>query len=92
MKAWRRAVESENPFSGLVALWEAVEGYIVDTRVMKSFTREEKERIKLQASEGFSGEKQSRIAEVMSKLNEPSTMYRLDTALKDDRVPLLMLT
>lgn len=85
--AWRRASDSPDPLSAVVALWEAIEFYASGVKTTKIFQTAEIESIRKAAASGLDLEKAQRVTEILGRINEPPLMARLKVALNEDGVP-----
>lgn len=87
INTWRRAAESTDLLTGVVALWEAVSFYAANTSLDKIFAKEELKIIKENATKDLEGEKKQRIKEVLSQVNNAPLMVQLKKAMEEDGVP-----
>lgn len=85
--AWRRAVDTSDSLSTVVALWEAVEFYASGVKVAKLFESAEIKRIRKAVLNDLEGEKAKRMSEILAQLNQPPLLIRLKAALEADGVP-----
>jgi len=85
--ALARAAREIDPVSRLLALWEAIEFYVGDTKVDSPlFTEDEREAISKAAATPFKGLQRGRIKDVIGRLNDAPLGVRLKVALSRDAV------
>jgi hypothetical protein len=85
--ALARAAREVDPVNRLLALWEAIEFYVGDTKADSPlFTDQEHRAISNAASVSFKGLQGGRIKNVLAMLNNPPLKERLKIALSRDAV------
>lgn len=88
MAALRSAIEAEDPLARVQALFQAVEFYVAGIEVPPIFGRAEARRIRRSIPKDVDPQLRDRALDLLGKLNDPSLMLKLQTAVRRDGVPL----
>lgn len=89
--AWQRSIHANHPLAAITALWDAIEFYSSQIKVVSSFTKTETKRIRKDAIQSLGEEdekKKSRVTDVLGMLNQASLIMKFDLAMKEDGVIL----
>lgn len=86
IEAWRRATLEPDASVAVIALAEAIEFYVGDTKVPRLFTEDELAAIREGALANVDEARRQRVVDMVGKLNEPSVNMRLRAAMDADQV------
>ena len=89
--AWQRSIHANNPLAAITALWDAIEFYSSQIKVVGDFTTAETKQIRKDAIQSLGGDneaKKSRVTDVLGMLNQASLIMKFDLAMKEDGVNL----
>jgi hypothetical protein len=89
--AWQRSTHANHPLAAITALWDAIEFYSSQIKVVGDFTKGETRQIRKDAVQSLSEKdeaKKSRVADVLGMLNQASLIMKFDLAMKEDGVVL----
>jgi hypothetical protein len=90
--ALRRAIDATDPIDSVVALWDAINFYVVPISVPKLYERSELDDIKSVVKEHFSeslgGDKVDTALNAICNLNSPPLMVRLKYGVQKDGVQI----
>lgn len=87
--AWRRATLDPDSPSAVVALVEALEFYVGETKMpSRTFSKAERRMLRKRVGDDWTDVQLARIESLLGKLNDPSYGLLLETALATDGVSL----
>lgn len=89
--AWQRSIHANHPLAAITALWDAIEFYSSQIKVIGDFTKTETKQIRKDAVQSLSENdeaKRARVTDVLGMLNQASLIMKFDLAMKEDDVVL----
>lgn len=89
--AWRRSIHANHPLAAITALWDAIEFYSSQIKVVDDFTKAETRQIRRDAVQSIDPNdeaRKNRVANVLNLLNQASLIQKFNLAMNEDGVNL----